>query len=208
MADTGGFPMRINKYLASQGYATRRGADELIEKGRVSINGKTALLGDKVEEHDTVVVKSGKRPARYRYYAYNKPKGVVSHSPQHGEEDIQGAVSGTELAGTFPVGRLDKDSHGLIILTDDGRVTDRLLNPDHAHDKEYVVSTVRPLRTSAKEKLEAGVSIEGYLTKPASVKILGERAFSIVLTEGKKHRCAAWWWRSSTRSPTSSVRAS
>jgi 23S rRNA pseudouridine2604 synthase len=86
------------------------------------------------------------------------------------------------------VGRLDKDSHGLIILTNDGRITDRLLNPNAAHDKEYIVKTKYPLRDSFRTHMEAGVDIEGYMTKPAKVKILGEKSFAITLTEGKKHQ--------------------
>jgi len=184
-----GFPMRINKYLAQKGYATRRGADELIERGRVSINGRTAVLGDKVNETDEVTVKSGKRPKAYRYFAYHKPRGVVTHSAEEGDTDISRELrEDPKLAGTFPVGRLDKDSYGLIILTDDGRITDRLLNPDKAHEKEYTVKTATKLRSNFKEKMEAGVDIEGYLTKPSKVRINGDFSFSITLTEGKKHQ--------------------
>jgi 23S rRNA pseudouridine2604 synthase len=183
------FPMRINKYLAHKGYATRKGADELIEKSRVTINGRVAVLGDKVNESDEVVVASSKRPKVYRYYAYHKPRGVVTHSAQNNDSDIADLIdTNTDLKGTFPVGRLDKDSYGLIILTDDGRVTDRLLNPGHAHDKEYVVTTKESLRSNFKTKMEAGVDIEGYLTKPAKVKLMSEHSFSITLTEGKKHQ--------------------
>lgn len=186
-----GFPMRINRYLAEQGYATRRGADELITAGKVFINGKRAVLGDKVHESDTVEVRHGKRSRSqtYHYFAFNKPRGVVTHSPSEREADVRDSLP-LELAGLglFPVGRLDKGSHGLIILTDDGRITDRLLNPSRDHDKEYVVKTKLPLRPSFKQHMEAGVSIEGYVTKPARVRILGERSFAITLTEGKKHQ--------------------
>jgi len=119
------YPMRINKYLASKRYCTRREADEIIEKGKVLINGKRAALGDKVSEKDVVEVKF--RQKKYRYFAYNKPRGIITHSPQGEEEDIAMKVP---LEGVFPVGRLDKDSYGLIILTDDGRITDKLLNPE------------------------------------------------------------------------------
>jgi len=178
--------IRINKYLAGKGYATRRGADELIGQGRVFVNGKPARLGDKVTDTDTVEVRFGRRKPVYRYYAYNKPRGVVTHSPGEGEMDIKQVLP--ELAELFPVGRLDKDSHGLIILTDDGRVTERLLSPHREHDKEYVVRTKLPLRPSVKARLEEGVLIEGYQTKPAKVRILGENTASITLTEGKKHQ--------------------
>ncbi len=184
------FPMRINKYLSHTGHATRLGADVLIKEGKVFINGRRAVLGDKVEHDDVVEVKGGaKRTAAYVYVAYHKPRGVITHSPQEDEEDIKEATRTIpELAGTFPIGRLDKDSSGLIILTNDGRVTDRMLNPEYEHEKQYVVRTVRPLRTSFKEHMEVGVVIEGYHTKPCKVQIMGEKVFRITLTEGKKHQ--------------------
>ena len=183
--------MRINKYLAHKGLATRRGADELIEAKKVIINGRVAVLGDKVEESDTVEMRSGHKPKEYKYFAYHKPKGVVTHSPQEeDEEDIEGALSQyPELADVFPVGRLDKASYGLIILTNDGRVTDRLLSPKYDHDKEYMVRTRDKLRDSFKKHMEEGVTLEdGYVTRPAKVKLMGDNAFLITLTEGKKHQ--------------------
>jgi 23S rRNA pseudouridine2604 synthase len=186
--DAPSYPMRINRYLALKGHATRRGADELIEKKRVIINGRLAMLGDKVEATDQVEIKTGKRPQQYQYYAYFKPRGVITHSPQEEETDILETVPELAAQAVFPVGRLDKDSHGLIILTNDGRITDRLLNPKAEHDKEYIVRTKFPLRDSFRMHMEAGVDIEGYMTKPTKVKILGEKSFAITLTEGKKHQ--------------------
>lgn len=181
--------MRINKYLADHGYATRRGADELIERGIVYINGTKAVLGQYVKEGDTVTVKLKKRKQPYRYVAYFKPRGVITHSPQKGENDIRAELKGiTELEGLFPVGRLDKDSSGLILLTDDGRVTARLLSPDNNHEKEYRVRTRTRLRDSFKKHMEAGVNIEGYITKPAKVTVTGDHSFTITVTEGKKHQ--------------------
>lgn len=177
------YPMRINKYLASKKYCTRREADALIEKGTVLINGKRAVVGDKVRESDVVQVLFRKK--KYRYYAYHKPRGVITHSPQGEEQDI---AASTSLTGVFPVGRLDKDSYGLIILTDDGRLTDALLNPAHAHEKEYVVMCSTALPKNFKAKMERGVDIGGYVTKHCTVEVLGEKKFSIVLTEGKKHQ--------------------
>lgn len=183
------FPMRINKYLAHTGRSTRRGADELIGKKRVFINGRAAKLGDKVVETDRVEVRGGKQPSSYRYFAYYKPVGVITHSPGEDEEDIRENVADIpELAGTFPVGRLDKDSSGLIILTDDGRVTDRLLNPEYEHEKEYVVKTREKLRNSFKANMEGGLDIEGYRTKPAKVHVRSANVFAITLIEGKKHQ--------------------
>ena len=181
--------MRINKYLAVNGYATRREADTLIEKKKVLVNGELAVLGQKVEKDDLVEIRAGGIQKKYVYFAYHKPQGVITHSPQEGEDDIKEATKKfKELRGTFPVGRLDKDSYGLIILTNDGRITDRLLNPDYAHDKEYLVKTKQSLRESFKRTMEAGVDIEGYKTKKCRVERLGDYTFRITLTEGKKHQ--------------------
>ncbi len=188
MEDT--YPMRINKYLAHKNYCTRRAADTLIAAGKVLVNGKTAQLGDKVKEGDRVEVRF--REKKHRYIAYNKPRGVITHSPGEDERDIRQSVP---LVGVFPVGRLDKDSTGLIILTDDGRVTDKLLNPEYEHEKEYIVATRETLPENFAAKMEKGVNIEGYITKPAKVKVLSPKRFAITLTEGKKHQirrmCAA-----------------
>jgi len=185
------YPMRINKYLAMKKYCTRREADEVIKKGKVFINGRLAKLGDKVSEKDIVDVKF--RQKTHRYFAYYKPRGVITHSPQGEEEDIAMILP---IKDVFPIGRLDKDSYGLIILTDDGRITDPLLNPDQAHEKEYEVLCAAAMPKSFKEKMERGVDIGGYTTKPCKVEIRGDKKFSIILTEGKKHQirrmCGAW----------------
>jgi len=166
------YPIRINKYLALKKISTRRGADELIENKKVFINGKLAVLGDKVNENDKVEIK-GAKAKEYIYFAYNKPIGIETNSPR---------------ADLFPLGRLDKNSHGLLILTNDGRITDQLLNPKYSHEKEYVVKTSNKLRSNFKQKMEAGVNIEGYVTKKCKVKIINDFTFKIILTEGKKHQ--------------------
>ncbi len=166
------YQIRINKYLALKKISTRRGADELVLAKKVYINGKLAVLGSQVSEGDKVEVK-GAEKKEYKYFAYNKPIGIETGSPA---EDL------------FPLGRLDKNSHGLLILTNDGRITDQLLNPKYIHEKEYVVKTSNKLRSSFKKKMEAGVNIEGYQTKPCKVKIINENNFRIILTEGKKHQ--------------------
>lgn len=170
-----GYPMRINKYLAREGVATRRGADELVARGKVLINGRVAVLGEKINKGDKVELRGKTSTAKFLYYAYNKPVGEVT-----------GPLS--DPHSLFPLGRLDKDSSGLIILTNDGRITDRLLNPDYVHEKEYRVRTSEPLRESFKKFMEAGVDIEGYLTKPCTVRKTGPKSFNITLTEGKKHQ--------------------
>ncbi len=172
------YPMRINKYLAHQKLCTRREADTLIAAGKVLINGKRAVLGDKVHEGDKVETRF--RVKQYHYYAYNKPEGLETASP---------------LKGMFPIGRLDKESHGLLIVTDDGRVTDALLNPEREHEKEYVVTTAEKLPNNFERRMEAGPVIEGEKTRPCKVNIIDEKKFSVILTEGKKHQirrmCAA-----------------
>lgn len=185
---TATYPMRINQYLALKGHATRRGADELIEKGFVFINNVKAKLGDRVAEKDVVEVRI-KRPRAYVYLAFNKPKGMDTHKEVTGSDNIIDSLpSDLKRLKLFPIGRLDKNSRGLILLTNDGRVTDRLLNPEYEHEKVYEVMTKKPLRESFKEKMENGVDIEGYLTKPAQVTILSENRFRITLTEGKPHQ--------------------
>ncbi|MEK7459650.1 MAG: pseudouridine synthase [Patescibacteria group bacterium] len=177
------YPMRINKYLANKQVATRRGVDKLIEKKKVFINGKLAVLGSKVNKDDIVEIKKNKNEEKiYMYYAYNKTKGVAT-------EDIVSKVPfDTKTSGLFPIGRLDKNSHGLLILTNDGRITDGLLNPKYSHEKEYIVKTKEKLRSNFKEKMEKGVNIEGYITKSCKVEIINDFIFKVILTEGKKHQ--------------------
>lgn len=195
------FPMRINKYLSHIHKMTRKTADILIEKKQIKINGKIAQLGDKVTEDDIVEVEQKELDSmrkNYAYFAYNKPVGIVTHSPEHDEMDIrQVLMKNSQLPphitkSLFPVGRLDKKSIGLIILTNDGRITDRLLNPDYVHDKEYVVTTVQALPNFFKKHMEAGIQIgrgsESYKTKPAKIDIINPHTFSITLTEGKRHQ--------------------
>ena len=183
------FPMRINKYLSFKQISTRKGADELVKNKKVFINGKLAVLGSKVNETDKVEVKADKNPKVCQYFAYNKPIDVITHSPQNEERDIMEKIKNTALPkDVFPVGRLDKNSHGLIILTNDGRITDKLLNPKYVHEKEYIVKTSNKLRSNFKAKMEAGVNIEGYKTKPCKVNVINPFTFKVILTEGKKHQ--------------------
>ena len=190
------FPMRINKYLAQQGYATRRTADTLIEKKRVFVNGKIATLGQKVEKTDLIEIKDFDT-THFRYILYNKPRGVITHSPASHETDIITQLKKDHnISGVFPVGRLDKDSEGLILLTNDGRITDRILNPKEEHEREYEVTVDKKVSNFLINNLTKGVNIEGYVTKPAKAEMTkDDRIFKITLTEGKKHQvrrmCAA-----------------
>jgi len=188
------YPARINKYLAHNGFATRRGADELIELGKVTLNGRRAVFGDRVNEDDIVEVKNDKH-VEHVYYAYNKPKGIITHSPGEDETSIEDNVRGRIREAVFPIGRLDKATRGLILLTDDGRITEKLLSPALAHEKEYFVKVDKPINSRFLKDIESGVLIEGYTTKPAVAKKLSEDRFALTITEGKKHQirrmCAA-----------------
>lgn len=188
------YPVRINRYLALTGVSTRRGADELIAQKKITVNGRIAVLGDMVQQDDTVKVKNT-TSKEYIYLAYYKPRGVITHSPSEEEKGIEDVLRGQIKERVFPIGRLDKDSQGLIILTNDGRITEKLLSPGREHEKEYIVTVDKPLTGRFLRHLERGVEIEGYLTKPALAKEAGEQKFSIIITEGKKHQirrmCAA-----------------
>jgi len=183
---TNTYPMRINKYLAHKGLATRTGVDDLIKSQKILINGKVAVLGDKVIETDKVEVRGVHNKKKNIYLAYNKPKGVVSANPQGDEKDIAKSLKIKEKV--FPVGRLDKESYGLIILTNDGRVTDRLLNPIYNHEKEYVVELDRNFTPAFIRNMQDGVDIGEAVTKPAVVKKINDTTFSIVLTEGRNRQ--------------------
>ena len=180
------YPMRINKYLAHKGVATRAGVDELIAHSKVLINGKLAKLGDKVLATDKVEVRGTHNKKKYIYIAYNKPKNVVSTNAQKGEKDI--LQTSKFPTGVFPIGRLDKDSHGLMILTNDGRVTDRLLNPAHNHEKEYLVEVDRKYTPGFLRNMQDGVKLSDGVTKPARVEKVDDTIFSITLTEGRNRQ--------------------
>jgi pseudouridine synthase len=179
------YPIRINKYLALQKICARREADVLISQGKVKINGKVAALGDKVFENDKVEVANISK--KLVYLAFNKPKGVITHSPQMGEKQIKDLYDFNK--DIFPVGRLDKSSSGLIILTNDGRLTDRLLNPEYNHEKEYIVRVNKNIDGLFLKKMGQGIKLEdGYITKKCVVIKISSDRFSIILTEGKKHQ--------------------
>lgn len=190
------FPIRINKYLAHTGVASRREADELITKGKVTINGTKASMGQAVEATDTVKV-IGKTKAK-SYYAYYKGRGIITHSPAAGETDIAMRLAKDfGLTHVAPIGRLDKDSEGLMILSNDGRLTGPLLDPENGKEKEYDVQVDKNLSGMFRRAMEAGVDIEGYTTKPATLTAnpKNEKRFTLTITEGKKHQirrmCAA-----------------
>jgi len=190
-------PTRLNKYLADQGLASRREADVLISAGEVLVNGYVAKLGQKVTAADRVEI-VGKEKEKV-YLAYYKARGIITHSPAEHETDIKTQIRNDHgLSGVNPVGRLDKDSEGLIILSNDGRITGPLLNQEAGHEKEYEVTVDKEVNYSFLKKMSLGVEIEGYLTKPAQAELkkgADKKCFLLTLTEGKKHQirrmCAA-----------------
>lgn len=190
------FPIRINKYLADLGMATRRGADELIAKGVVLVNDKKAKIGQQIQARDVVRL-SGDTPKKdYVYLAYHKPAGILTHAENEGDVDIASRVKKDyKLENVFPIGRLDKASEGLIILTNDGRITRRLLSPDQYREKEYLITVDKRMYGSVFKNLETGVRIEKYTTRPAKAERISPTVFKLTITEGKKHQirrmCAA-----------------
>lgn len=192
------YPIRINRYLALNNYCSRREADEYILKGLVLINGKAAKIGDKVLEKDKVEFKVEEKGVlkKYVYFAYHKARGIVTHSPKDGQKSIADVVK--VAPDVFPIGRLDKNSRGLILLSNDGRITDKLLNPEKQHEKEYVVEVNKPITNIFLKVMRQGVQLEDFRTRPAIVEKKAELTFHITLTEGKKHQirrmCAALGW--------------
>ncbi|MCK5413549.1 MAG: rRNA pseudouridine synthase [Candidatus Pacebacteria bacterium] len=179
------YPIRINKYLAEKKICSRREADELIKAGKININSKVAELGEMVLESDEVVVDGNLK--KLVYLAYNKPKGIVTHTGQEGETSISDIIKLD--SDVYPLGRLDKDSRGLILLTNDGRVTDKLLNPIYFHDKEYIVKVNKFIDENFENEMTRGVQIGGgYKTKKCKFKKIDDFTFSIILIEGKNRQ--------------------
>ena len=190
--------VRINKYLADKGISSRREADKLVEGGLVLVNGKKAFTGQQISPKDTVLVNKGEALPERKYLAYYKGRGIITHSPAANETDIAKRLQEDYgLFDVYPVGRLDKDSEGLMILTNDGRITGPLLDPEAGHEKVYEVEVDKAVNGVFLQKLEHGVRIERYRTKPATaVKHEEEKQrFTLTLIEGKKHQirrmCAA-----------------
>jgi 23S rRNA pseudouridine2604 synthase len=176
--------MRINKYLSETGACSRRQADQWIEAGRVSVNGVVAVLGTKVGAGDTVAL-DGKplsvKPERV-YLALNKPVGIECTTDRDVQDNIVDFVRHRERV--FPIGRLDKESEGLILLTNDGDIVNRVLRAEHEHEKEYIVSVDRPLTPEFLAGMARGVPILDTITNPCRVTQAGRNTFRIVLTQG------------------------
>lgn len=180
--------MRINKFISETGYCSRREADKLVESGRVTINGATAELGSQAEAGDDVRIDGRQigEQTKHVYIALNKPVGITSTTERHVKGNIVDYVGHRERI--FPIGRLDKDSEGLILLTNDGDIVNPLLRSEGKHEKEYIVTVDRPVTPKFLEGMASGVHILGSMTLPCKVTRVGERTFRIVLTEGRNRQ--------------------
>ena len=178
---------RINKYLSEVGFCSRRVADSLIEEGKVTINGEIPELGAKVEEDDQVEVEGqiiGKITKQNNIYlAFNKPVGVVCTTDRKVEPDnIIDFIKYPKRI--FPIGRLDKPSEGLILLTNDGDIVNKILRARNNHEKEYIVSVNRPINRDFIQRMSNGVKLLNTITKNCFVEKLGPNKFKIILTQG------------------------
>jgi pseudouridine synthase len=180
--------IRLNKFISDSGFCSRREADKLIEAGQVTINGISPALGTKVLAGDEVRVKgvlvsaSASNKSDRVYIAYHKPVGITCTTERHVPGNIIDAIGHSERI--FPIGRLDKPSEGLIFLTSDGDIVNKILRAENAHDKEYIVTVNRPLTEVFIQKMAGGLPILNTITKPCEVTMRSKMVFNIVLTQG------------------------
>jgi 23S rRNA pseudouridine2604 synthase len=176
--------IRINKYLSEVGFCSRREADRLIQQSKVTINGKIAVLGDQVDDQDKIKV-NGRPISPHRdfvYLALNKPVGITSTTDQSIKGNIVDFMNYPKRI--FHVGRLDKDSEGLILMTNDGDIVNQILRAENAHEKEYIVDVDKEITPEFLSKIASGVPILNKITQPCIVKKTAPRQFKIILTEG------------------------
>lgn len=176
--------MRINKYISDAGKASRRGADKLIDAGRVTINGKKAAIGTQVNPGDQVAVDGNPIfiAKNNIYMALNKPVGITSTTEKRVKGNIVDLVN--HSIPVFHIGRLDKDSEGLILLTNDGDIVNEILSPENRHEKEYIVSVDRPITPEFLKNMSEGVKILGTMTLPCQIEQLSKHDFRLILTQG------------------------
>ena len=185
---TSTFPKRLNKFISDSGFCSRRSADKMIEAGRVTINDNVPELGTKVLEGDVVKVDGfdvapikGDKSDRV-YIAYNKPIGITCTTESHVRGNIIDAIGHKKRI--FPIGRLDKDSEGLILLTSDGDIVNKILRAENSHDKEYIVTVDKPISERFIDRMSRGVPIIGTITNPCIVKPVSRFVFTIILEQG------------------------
>jgi 23S rRNA pseudouridine2604 synthase len=191
--------MRINKFISETGICSRREADKWIEAKRITINGVVAELGSTVGPGDEVRVDSKPLGAKkeHVYIALNKPVGITSTTEAHISGNIVDFAGHTERI--FPIGRLDKDSEGLILLTNHGDIVNQILRAENNHEKEYIVTVNKPVTPLFLQGMSTGVRILGTMTKPCQVQKVGDRVFRITLTQGLNRQirrmCEAFGYR-------------
>jgi 23S rRNA pseudouridine2604 synthase len=191
--------VRLNKYISETGICSRREADKLIEAGRVTCNGLPAVLGTQVGEADEIRVDGRLVGLRKKqiYIALNKPVGITCTTETHVEGNIIDLVGHKERI--FPIGRLDKDSEGLILLTNDGDIVNEILRSENNHEKEYLVTVERAVTDLSLKMMADGVKIMGEITKPCKVSRINEKTFRMILTQGLNRQirrmCSALGYR-------------
>ncbi|RHD17469.1 23S rRNA pseudouridine(2604) synthase RluF [Eubacterium ventriosum] len=176
--------MRLNKFLSDAGYCSRREADRLVEQGVVKVNGKTAVMGQKVTINDSIMVK-GKNISREEeqiLIALNKPVGIECTTDLNNPDNIVDFINFDKRI--YPIGRLDKNSQGLILLTNDGSIVNNILKGSNYHEKEYVVTVDKPVTDDFIKKMSTGVRILDQVTRPCKVAKVKKHVFNIVLTQG------------------------
>ena len=175
---------RLNKFISETGFCSRREADKYIEEGRVTVNGSLPEMGVKVSEADDVLIdgKPLKAKPKLVYIAYNKPVGITCTTERKIQSNIVKAVNYPERI--FPIGRLDRPSEGLIFLTNEGDIVNKILRAGNNHEKEYVVTVDKPLNRQFVNKMANGIPILDTVTKKCKVKQTGPQQFTIVLTQG------------------------
>jgi len=178
------YPIRLNKYLRDMGLASRRESDRLIENGYVLVNGKKATLGMVVNAGDAVVVNEGSKKKELVYLAYYKPWGIATQ----GLKNQPSVITTFQPKGISPIGRLDKESEGLLLLTNDGRATTRVLSQDDKFEKEYIVEVREKLRGGIPAIFEKGMHTDIGDLLPAKARLMTDYRLNIVLREGKKHQ--------------------
>ena len=176
--------MRLNKFISETGVCSRREADKWIDAGRVTCNGQVAALGTQVADGDRICIDGEPIGAKKNsiYIALNKPVGITCTTEAHIEENVIDLVGHPERI--FPIGRLDKDSEGLILLTNNGDIVNEILRSENNHEKEYIVTVDRPITDLSLTMMAGGVKIMGVLTKPCRVSRIDQRSFRMVLTQG------------------------
>lgn len=175
---------RINKYIRDQGLASRREADMLIAAGKVLVNGKHAKEGMLIKEGDDVTFAEEYAPD-YQYYAYYKPQGLATQAP----EGRRSVITDWKKRDMFPVGRLDKESEGLLLMTNDRRFTTKIIGPESAVEKEYVVHVREPIRQGIPAIIKKGMDTETFgKLLPADAHLAGKNVLHIILKEGKRHQ--------------------